>query len=293
MRYDMKKRTVSLLSAITVIIGAFIGTATIANAEDQNETPFVPWVSDSSDATDIPNTPSEPDISYTPNIPNIPEAPVIFEIFEASNNFSTSHSDPEREVEKSVTECLRDRTCPMLSFTDLNRDAWYHDGIHYCIDNELMNGMSASVFAPNATLTRAMLVTILWRSDGEELVDHVLPFKDVPFDEWYTEAVRWAAVNGIVHGYDAETFGPANDVTREQVMAILHRYAVYKGVDSGIPLPTLPQYIYDRWAENDIIWADAVGITNIGENIFNMTATATRAEIANYLMKFCESFDMR
>lgn len=123
-------------------------------------------------------------------------------------------------------------------------------------------------------------------------MNYILPFADVANGEWYTEAVRWAAAEGIVNGYEDGTFRPGNEITREQVMAILHRYAGYKKLESGMILPMIPQYEYSMWAENDILWADMVGLTsNIGVDIYDMTAYANRAEIAAYLRKFCIEFE--
>jgi len=178
-------------------------------------------------------------------------------------------------------------------FKDVAETDWFYEDVEFVNETGLMIGTNTTgtKFSPEDTLTRAMLVTILWRLESEPVVNYLMQFNDVPTEEWYTEAVRWAAAEGIVNGYGDDTFGPMNAVTREQAMAILHRYAAYKGLESGMIFPMIPQYDYSLWAENDILWADMIGLTNgIGKDIFDMTASADRAEIAAYLRRFCEAF---
>ncbi len=197
------------------------------------------------------------------------------------------------EVPITPATCPRDYTCPMYPFTDLELGAWYHDGVHFVIENALMGSTNTDLltFAPELTATRAMIVTILWRLEGEPVLDYLMQFEDVPQDKWYTEAIRWAAANGIVLGYDG-LFNPENPITREQLAAILHRYAAYKGTDNGVSFPMIPQqYDYSLWAENDIIWADMNGLLDgIGNDMTDMTAHASRAEVAAMLRQFCERF---
>lgn len=177
-------------------------------------------------------------------------------------------------------------------FTDVKETDWFYEDVQFVSENGLMNGVGADQFAPDSALTRAMLVTVLWRLEGEPVVNYILPFSDIANGEWYTEAVRWAAAEGIVNGYEDSTFRYGSEITREQVMAILHRYAAYKGLESGMMFPMIPQYNCSLWAENDIIWADMVGLTDgIGKDIFDMTASADRAEIAAYLRRFCIAFE--
>lgn len=178
-------------------------------------------------------------------------------------------------------------------FTDVNEADWFYEDVQFVSETGLMIGTNTAVtqFSPDTALTRAMLVTVLWRLEGELVVNCLMPFTDVADGEWYTDAVRWAAAEGIVNGYEDSTFRPGTEITREQVMAILHRYAAYKGLESGMIFPMIPQYHYSLWAENDILWADMVGLTGgIGKDIFDMTASADRAEIAAYLRRFYIAF---
>lgn len=188
------------------------------------------------------------------------------------------------------SSCLRDASCPMSAFTDLIPTAWYHDGVHYCLEEGLMNGVGGSQFDPNGSTTRAMLVTVLWRLEGSPIVSTGKYFSDVPAGQWYTNAIAWASANNIVNGYGDSTFGPANQLTREQVMAIFNRYAAAKGAASDTGLSTVLQYFCSDWAKNDVRWADANGLLdNLGVDVTDMTAPASRAELATYLHRVIEN----
>lgn len=179
---------------------------------------------------------------------------------------------------------------PELPFNDIAESDWYFEDVRYAYENGLMIGTSDSEFTPEQLVNRAMLVTILWRLEGSPTVDATSDFTDVPDGEWYSEAVKWAAANGLVNGYGDGRFGPLDDLTREQIMAILNRYADYKGLTDGITVPMLPAYTYSTWSENNVIWADMCGmLANIGKDVTDMTAAADRAEMAAYLRRFCEN----
>lgn len=199
-----------------------------------------------------------------------------------------------REMDE-VANCPHDETCPMYGFTDLNLSAWYHDGIHYCLENGLMIGTGDDIFSPDGTTTRAQIVTILWRLEGEPVVNYLLPFDDVASGEWYTEAVRWAASESIVGGYGGGLFGTNDAVTREQLAAILYRYAAYKGYDVSIGEDT-NILSYDDFADLSeyaipaMRWACGAGIVNgTSESTLTPQGEATRAQVAAMLMRFCEN----
>jgi len=312
----MKRKITSMLLAMLLSWG------TAMSVTAGNETPFVPWDPDTTPSgpssvdtpviptepedTEIPilpilpgysDTPSGPSDGETPAFPMLPEVPEETEptILPGSDTptqpGSAGNTDAKTDPLFSVKSCKRDELCPMYLFQDLDRNAWYHDDIHFCIETGLMNGMSEYDFAPNGTLTRAMLVTVLWRLEGEPLAEDLVLFSDVPLDEWYSKAVFWAASEGIVNGYGDGTFGPANNVTREQIMAILHRYALQKKLHDGLVLPPLTTYEYSQWAKLDVFWADTVGmLKNFAIDITNTTVDASRAEIAAYLKRFCLLF---
>lgn len=177
---------------------------------------------------------------------------------------------------------------PESPFADVSADAWYFEDVMYAYENDLMIGTGDDVFSPDVALNRAMIVTILWRLEGSPIVDSDVDFTDVVADEWYSNAISWASKNGIVLGYGNDTFGPMDAVTREQAVAILHRYAIYKGADEAVT-PMIPAYDYSVWFENDIIWADLSGLLDgFGSDMEDMTKEATRAEIAAMLRRFCQ-----
>jgi len=172
-------------------------------------------------------------------------------------------------------------------YDDVDSDDWFYDDVAFVTENGLMNGVGGDLFAPELNTTRAMIVTILWRLEGEAEAESA-GFTDVAADMWYTEAIDWAAANGIVLGYGDGTFGPEINITREQVMAILNRYAAFKGWDDGIAVTMIPQYNCSVWAENNVNWADMNGLlADLGVDVYDMTAEANRAEIAAYFTRFC------
>ena len=156
-----------------------------------------------------------------------------------------------------------------------------------------MVGVAADKFAPSGTLSRAMIVTMLWRMEGSPVANYAMTFKDVPADQWYTEAIRWAQSTGVVLGYDAEHFGPNDNVTREQLAAILMRYAAFKGIDvSGRAdlAKFTDKNTVSGWALENVRWAVAVGMINgRTETTIVPTGDTTRAEAACMVQRFCET----
>lgn len=190
--------------------------------------------------------------------------------------------------------CPQDETCVYAKFTDADTKAWYHDGVHFCVANGYMQGVSADKFAPNGTLSRGMIVTMLWRMEGEPVVNYAMSFKDVPADKWYTEAIRWAQSTGVVDGYSADAFGPSDDVTREQLAAILYNYAKLKGQGFTGSWMFLLDFV-DRadissWADEAVHWCSMKGIVNGKDGkVFDPQGNATRAEAASMVQRFCEA----
>ena len=199
---------------------------------------------------------------------------------------------------KIDTTCPRDWTCPMYGYTDLDRTLWYHDGIHYCIEHGLMVGTGTNIFEPNIATSRAMIVTILWRLEGSPIVNYAMSFEDVAADQWYTEAIRWAASEKIVEGYGNGCFGTNDAITREQMVTIMFRYAKYKGYDVSVGENTnILSYddAFDvaEWAIPAMQWACGSGmIQGIADgNQMNLApqGNATRAQAAAILQRFCEN----
>lgn len=203
----------------------------------------------------------------------------------------TTKEEPEiTEPETTIPETAPVEETTVNPFADVAETDWYFEDVAYAYENGLMIGTSDTEFSPNAIVNRAMLVTILWRLEGSPAPTNTDVFTDVPNDEWYTDAVNWAAEIGIVNGYGDGTFGALDDLTREQIMAILNRYADYKGWTDGIIVPMLPQYTYSAWSENNTIWADMCGLLNgIGKDVTDLTLAADRAEMAAYLRRFREN----
>ena len=131
-------------------------------------------------------------------------------------------------------EAKATHVCPSASFSDLDTTKWYHEDVDYVLDNKIMLGTSDTEFDPEGSLTRGMLVTILYRSEGEPATNKSIPFADVDMGSYYANAVSWAKQNGIVSGVTENEFAPNANITREQIATIMFRYAQYKGMDAVI-----------------------------------------------------------
>ncbi len=187
----------------------------------------------------------------------------------------------------AYTLCPKDSTCPIWPYTDASTTAWYHDGVHYCIENGLMTGYGNNKFGPNNTLTRGMLAQIVYNKEGRPAVSGSDPFDDVTGGAWYAEAVTWGAENDVVDGYGNGKFGPDDPITREQLATMLWRYA--GSPESG---GTLDRFTdggkTSSWAAAALRWAVEQGhVTGKGNGILDPTGTATRAETATMLQQFC------
>ena len=174
-------------------------------------------------------------------------------------------------------------------FLDIAPNAWYKDAVQYAYDNGLMTGVSATEFAPEATTTRAMIVSILARLEGVESAE-AAGFADVT-DEWYATAVNWAANVGVVNGYEDNTFKPNTAITREQLAAILMNYAAYKGEDVS-NRADLTSYTDQpsTWAQEAMQWAVAEGlISGVTNTELQPQGEATRAQVAAILQRYLEA----
>lgn len=185
----------------------------------------------------------------------------------------------------------KDAPCPMSPFKDTDMNAWYHDVVHWAIENSIMNGTSNNTFEPMTDTTRAMIVTMLWRMEGSPKVDEKNNFQDVPDGQWYTDAIRWAAFYGIVNGYDENTFAPNDSVIREQMATILYRYAQIKGQGFNgkwsVPLLFEDRDQFSEWAYEAICWLNVKGVINgMNEKEFSPKSDAVRVHVATMLMRF-------
>ena len=180
-------------------------------------------------------------------------------------------------------------------FTDVVAGTWYYGAAAYAYNNGLFAGMTPTTFAPNATMTRAMLVSVLWRLAGEPAPKAPNTFVDVPDGAWYTDAVTWAAENGVVSGIGGSRFDPSGFVTREQTAEILYNYAHSKGYDvsARADLTAFPDAgSVSGWAEKALSWANAAGLINgtvrDGQTILDPQGSASRAQVAMILMNYVE-----
>ena len=185
-----------------------------------------------------------------------------------------------------------DHDCPSAGYDDLSLSAWYHEAVDFVLGEGMMSGVSQHEFAPNSTLTRGMLVQILWAMEDKPQVNYLMKYNDVATSAWYAEAVRWASAEGIVSGY-GDTFGPEDPITREQLALILYGYAKLNEADTEQGGMSIREYAdYGRissWALEAMDWAVNAGIlSGKSASTLDPTGTATRAEAAQMLRNLCE-----
>ena len=188
---------------------------------------------------------------------------------------------------------------PLEEYIDLKADAWYAQGVRFCLENGLMNGTGRRFkhFDPGQPMTRAQLAVILWRLEGEPVTGLTMQYNDVRETAWYVDAVRWAQTADVMRGSDPVTFAPNDAVTREQLAEALWRYTLYR--NGAAPMPDDPEYetyidleYVSEDADAAMRWANALGIitgtkTWRGKNMLTPQAEATRAATATILMRFC------
>ena len=186
----------------------------------------------------------------------------------------------------AAREALNNAVCPSAAFTDVEENVWYHDGIDFMVRNGYMNGVAADTFDVEGSLTRAQLVTILYRIAGEPETSAAIPFADVADGQWYTKAIVWAAENGIVKGVNETTFAPNDPITREQIAVILYRYAHEENTEDG-KLTSFPDAKdISGYALEAMNWAVARGLINGSDGKLLPQDTATRAQIAVILARY-------
>ena len=181
------------------------------------------------------------------------------------------------------------------TFVDVTNTDWYYSDVQYVQNNKLMTGTSETEFSPSGATTRGMIVTILWRVEGEPVVEGK-DFEDVAPDEWYSKAVAWASNNQIVSGYSETEFGPNDTATREQLATIMYRYASYKKCDLS-KKADLDKYKdkdeISYYAVESIEWANANGIiSGTSETTISPKDNVLRSQVAAILRRFCEKFEI-
>ena len=193
-------------------------------------------------------------------------------------------------VLNAAREALKTAGCPSTNFTDVEENGWYHTGVDFMVKNGFMNGVADDAFDVDGNLTRAQLVTILYRIAGEPESTATNPFADVADGQWYTTAVIWAAENGIVKGVNTTTFAPNDQITREQIATILFRYAKAEKVEGKLAGFPDAEKVSD-YAADAMAWAVEQGLINgisesDGKTYLAPQETATRAQIAVILMRY-------
>lgn len=208
------------------------------------------------------------------------------EIKVTNNTFKMPASNVTVSVSKkgvatTYDKCDKGEACVLKAFNDLDAWRWYHDGIHYCLDNGVMNGLGNGEFTPTASTTRGMIFTILARLDGETITS--------TGNEWYTDGQAWSVKAGVSDGTN-----PTGNINREQLAAMLYRYAKLKGYDVSVGEDTNilsydDAFSVSEYAVGAMQWAVGAGIINGDNNNLKPTTGATRAEVATMLMRFCET----
>ncbi len=184
----------------------------------------------------------------------------------------------------------------VLPFDDVKESSWSYSDILYAYNNGLMNGVSGTSFAPAATTTRAMIVTILYRLEGSPKTSAENGFRDVKNGSWYTEPIIWANSEGIVTGYGGGKFGPDDPITREQMATILYRYTEYKGISTELTVTSMLGNYADlfktgTWSRDAVMWALGTGLINgVTETIIAPANNSTREQVAAILHRYCIKF---
>jgi len=223
---------------------------------------------------------------------------IVYDFNKSVASSFTLYAKWAEETETGTTGTTQDtdtHTCPSLVFEDLDVNAWYHPDVDYVLENGLMRGVADAAFAPDENLTRAMFVTVLYRLENEPATNRSIPFVDLNMGAYYANAVVWAQQNGIVKGVSETEFAPEENITREQIAAIIHRYAKGKRYDVSVGENTniLSYDDFDSISEYAIAAMQyAVGsglLTGRTASKLNPKNHATRAEIAASLHRFIET----
>ena len=197
---------------------------------------------------------------------------------------------------KAATATNGQHICPSAPYKDVDITLWYHEYIDYVIENKIMQGTGPATFEPNINLTRAMLVQVLYNIENKPATSGGMTFDDVPADAWFADAIAWASANGVVNGYGNGNFGPNDSVTREQMAAMLYRYANYKGYDTSA-FASLGAFVdaadVSGYAIPAMQWAVGAGLIN-GRDATHLVpqGTATRAEVSTIVTRFCRAYSI-
>lgn len=234
-------------------------------------------------------------ISYLSSATDVSDACLKFHnVYEGSADTMSMLSGRIDKAKAIYNEYHRliDHNCPTGGFIDVPApNNWAHDGIDYCVESDLMNGTGGMFFQPDGTVSRAQLVTILFRAADSPPTEFKGIFTDVPGGRWYSRAIEWAAASGVVNGIGGGKFGPDQSITREQIATILYRYEKEPAVSGN--LSSFPDHgTVSNFAVKGLIWAtqeDLInGVTSSGVTALAPQDLATRAQIASIIMRYLE-----
>ena len=209
-----------------------------------------------------------------------------------NNKTEDEKKDDKEEIKEEQKEETTKNTFTETTFADVKKDDWHYNCVKYVYENNLMQG-TGNGFEPESKMSRAMLVTVLYRMANPESAENTHSFKDVPEGQWYSDAVAWAAANGIVSGISATEFAPDSDISREQMALIIYRFAKIQDYDVTIKADIssfADTADISDWALDALSWANKTELVNgTSETTLSPKATATRAQVAAILMRFCEN----
>ena len=218
--------------------------------------------------------------------------PFYSDVSVSNKNNKTETKEETEETKDEQKEEIAQSTFTETTFSDVKKDDWHFESVKYVYENNLMQG-TGNGFEPESKMSRAMLVTVLYRMTNPETTESKHSFTDVPQGQWYSDAVAWAAENGIVNGISETEFAPDSDVSREQMALIIYRFAKMQGYDIS-DKADISDFTdtgdVSNWALDAISWANKTElVTGTGESTLSPKATATRAQVAAILMRFCEN----
>ena len=227
---------------------------------------------------------------------SISEYKDLYNVFVGCDNLKTIYGHKGSNAEK-VANSKGLTFIQIIPFNDVSESDWFYKAAKYTYENKIITGYNSTTFAPNDKITRGMMVTILYKMEGCPEVSGNSKFTDVKSTEYYAKAVKWAADNGIVHGYDNTTkFGPEDNILRQDLAGILRNYTNYKKKDISVSttdvLTKFKDYKKtDSYAYTSVQWAVKNGvITGNDDGTLNPKGTATRAEAAAMIVKYCNRF---
>lgn len=233
---------------------------------------------------ELPDQPDTPDVPTTPDTPSEPEEP-------------QRPQQPVKPIGPETEEPSEEEPQPAeLPFTDLAEADWFYNDVAWAYEQGLMKGMPDGTFAPGVATSRGMIVTILWRLEGQPAPVSTSPFADVKIGSYYEQAIAWAAENQIVNGVSETAFQPDTSITREQFATILYRYAKnYKGCDVSVGEDTNILSYNDAFSISDyafpaLQWACGAGLMNGSGDALMPGGFATRAQAAALLHRFCQTY---